>query len=609
MTLNRCQRQAVYEDGIQLVLAGPGSGKTHVIIEKIRYLISQGVDASHILVLTFSDKTREETEERLQKHVSLPRLAIHTFHSFCLEVLRDNVLDSGIDVSAGVIKREHQLVWARRHVDDFGLCHLEVGKNPSNQIKSIIDGISVFTDELISPEKLETYLAEKERQKASASERDYLNKLGDLLRVYKQYIEFKRTAGLIDFDDMITGCIELFARKPLVLDRYQRQYTHVLVDEFQDTNFAQLALLKQLAGKNMCVVGDDDQSIYRFRGAYLTVFSDFKAHFAPSQTLLRKNYRNPDHVLRLALQLIENAPNREEKPLIAVKAGGECVTVAACENDKAEAEGVVREIQGLIGGTFTDDSGEKKTLTPKDIAILTRKKEDGEKFNTLLRQRNIPTDFVGNLHFFKAPIIKDALAFLRVANNPLNAGPPLTRIMRGSHISEVNIQRVNAWAKTNTRDSLSDGVFEAMRRFDSEKITQTEHIRELASTLERMLERKNALTTPEFVYHVLMCVSGLYKKSEQNEAWNDIKLLNRLVELAQQHEAIMPTESIDDLMEFFDSLSDFDIEVEEFDESDSVKIMTIHKSKGTEFPVVFVADLAERHLPIRVLGQAILCSQ
>lgn len=313
----------------------------------------------------------------------------------------------------------------------------------------------------------------------------------------------------------------------------------------------------------------------------------------------RRNRRNPGNILRLALQLMQNAPNREDKPLIAVKPAGESITIAACENDTAEAEGVVNEVQKLIGSTFSDGGGEERTITPRDIAILTRKKEDGEKFNELLRKLSIPTDFVGNLHFFQAPVIKDALAFLRVAENPLNAGPSLARIMRSSGIKEVDVQRINAWAKSNTRDSMSDGVFEAMLEADSDKITQTEHIRELANVLARMHETKRTVTPSELVYDVLMRVSGLYKKNLQNSAWNDIKLLNKLVELARQHETIIPAESISDLLDFFNSLSDFDVEVEDFDQSDSVKIMTIHKSKGTEFPIVFVADLAERHLPIR----------
>jgi DNA helicase-2/ATP-dependent DNA helicase PcrA len=594
------RREAVEGGGIQLVLAGPGSGKTQVIIDKIRHLISSGTDADNILVLTFSEKTREDTQRRLKQYLDLPGLAVHNFHSFCLEVLRDNVLDSGINLSAGIVKREHQLVWALRHIDDFGLEHLEVGKNPSHHIKSLVEGISVFTDELVSPDKLGAYLAEKEHQNVSASERDYLNKLSDLLKVYKAYVEYKRTAGLIDFDDMLTGCSALFENKPLVLQRYQKRYTHILVDEFQDTNFAQLVLLKQLAGKDMCVVGDDDQAIYRFRGAYLTIFGDFKAYFKPNQIPLQENYRNPGNILKLALQLMENAHNREDKPLVAQKPAGECVTVATCENDNAEAEGVVREIQKHIGTIFYDPKAKKeRAITPKDIAILTRLKKDGEKFNTLLRKHGIPTDFVGDLHFFQAPIIKDALAFLRVANNPIDAGPSLARIMRASGISEVSISRVNAWAKNNTRDSMSDGVFEAMLQADSEKITQIERIRELANMLGDMHGKKDSFTTAELVYDVLMCVSGLYKKSEQNEAWNDIMLLNKLVELAQQYEAIMPAGSIGDLIEFFDSLTGFDLEVEEFDDSDSIKIMTIHKSKGTEFPIVFVTDLAERHLPIR----------
>jgi DNA helicase-2/ATP-dependent DNA helicase PcrA len=325
----------VEENGVQLIVAGPGSGKTRVITQKILHLIREGVQPETILALTFSDKAAEEMIERLEQDIDTSALTIGTFHSFCLDVLSDNILDSGISFSSGVISRPNQLVWALDNIDSFSFEHLEIGNNARNVIESIIDGISAFRDELITPQELGEYLAKKDNEELSDEERAYCNKLKDLLKVYTAYENYKRKEGLLDFDDMIDEASRLFARKPLALTRYLERYAHILVDEFQDTNYAQLNLIKQLAGDNVCVVGDDDQSIYRFRGAYLTNFSDFKEHFNKcSEIVLDHNYRNSKNILALALELMEHAPNRTQKSLMTNNDAGDTVTVAAVKTNK-----------------------------------------------------------------------------------------------------------------------------------------------------------------------------------------------------------------------------------------------------------------------------------
>jgi DNA helicase-2/ATP-dependent DNA helicase PcrA len=279
MPLNPSQETAVTGTGIQLVLAGPGSGKTKVITEKILHLIEQGTKPEHILALTFSDKAAAEMLERLEQQTNTTDLTVSTFHAFALSVLEDNVLDSGLSFSSGIISRANQLVWGLRNIDSFGLEHIEVGNNGTGVIEAIIDGISRFRDELIGPDQLEKYLHDKDSSCLSGDERDYLNKLKDLLKVYRAYETYKRAENLLDFDDMIHEAVRLFLKKPGILRKYRERFTHILVDEFQDTNFAQFQLIQQLAHNNLCVVGDDDQTIYRFRGAYLTNFQDFRQCF------------------------------------------------------------------------------------------------------------------------------------------------------------------------------------------------------------------------------------------------------------------------------------------------------------------------------------------
>lgn len=261
-------------------MAGPRSGKTRVIIERVIHLVNSGAKASEILCLTFSEKAAEEMKLRLEKEMDVSEMDISTFHAFAKDVLEDNVLDSGIGMGSGVMKKSARLVWGLKNIDAFGLQHLEIGNNAVKVIESLIDGISTFKDELITPEELERYVESKAKEELSDENRDFVNKLSDLCRVYKKYEEFQKSKAVIDFDDMVVQAIALFRKKPRVLAKYNKRYRHVLVDEFQDNNYAQLELVKMMGREgNVTVVGDDDQSIYRFQGAYLTNFTDFKTLF------------------------------------------------------------------------------------------------------------------------------------------------------------------------------------------------------------------------------------------------------------------------------------------------------------------------------------------
>jgi DNA helicase-2/ATP-dependent DNA helicase PcrA len=515
MLLNQSQQKAIEEDGFQLIVAGPGSGKTRVVTEKILHLIDIGVKPQSILALTFSDKAAAEMLERLEQYIDPSDITAGTFHSFCLELLHDNVLDSGISFASGIISRTNQLVWALRNIDAFGFEEIEIGNNAVEVVESIIEGISAFRDELITPEELEAYLKRKDGEELEAAERTYLNQLNDLLKVYKAYAAYKRKERLLDFDDMILEASAVFDRKPALLQQYRDRYTHILVDEFQDTNYAQLNLINQLAGDNVCVVGDDDQSIYRFRGAYLTSFNDFKERFERcKETLLDVNYRNSGNVLACALQLMSSAPNREEKPLVTHNVDGDKVIVARCENEQAEAQFVWQEIEQIVGTPFVSSEGDEATLTYRDIAVLSRRRVEGVKFHAALRKRGIPCEFVGEVDFFSTAVIRDALAYLHIIENPLKAGVYLNRILRLSGITEVNVQRLNACAaRLAWDDDSSDFIYECMLDVENQLDAQVDHVREVTRTIEQLLQRKDRLTLSELVYDLLVRSTDLYKRS------------------------------------------------------------------------------------------------
>jgi DNA helicase-2/ATP-dependent DNA helicase PcrA len=597
MTLNPAQQKAVTGCGIQLVIAGPGSGKTRVITEKILHLLGQGVPPESILALTFSDKAAREMLDRLEEKTDTADLTVQTFHAFCLQVLEDNVLESGLNFSSGLITRTNQLVWGMKNIDSFGIGAIEIGNNAAGVIESVIDGISAFRDELITPDTLSRYLREKEP--ASPDEQVTLAQLADLHRVYVAYEHYKRAGMLLDYDDMITEAVRLFQEKPHILSRYRSRFTHILVDEFQDTNYAQFVLLSLLGGEQICVVGDDDQTIYRFRGAYAGNMAAFREQYAVTETLLDENYRNSAKILAVAGTLMAHAPGRQEKPLVTGNPPGDDVVVAECENDAAEAHYVLREIQRLQGMTFTPRNEEEaRNYQLRDVAILCRKRADGLKFYDLLRRHGIPCEFSGEVDFFGLPAVRDIVAWLRVIDNPLATGIYVNRVMRRAGIPEVVLQRVNARANDIAwKDEKTDGVYEALTTTSGLAPADAHALAELHRLIAGCIARKNDQAVPELIYTLMMQATGIYRATLDDDRAQERQALHALLDLATQYDSVTRDATLTDFLGYLDLLRSFPVEIEETPDRDAVRIMTIHASKGREFPVVFLADLAQRKFP------------
>lgn len=222
-----------------------------------------------------------------------PDLTIRTFHSFCYHFLEDEILDSGYSFAKGMISPEHQKVWGITHFDEFNIRAIEVKNNIVEVVDKVMTGISAFRDELVTPDELILYIENQLKEEIPPDERDYLEKLRDFHSVYAAYQQYKLSHRFIDFDDMIHLTVETLQKKPVVAERKTREFQYILVDEFQDTNFAQFELIRLIGGENVFVVGDDDQTIYRFRGAYLTNFDDFKRTYADTKLYhLTENYRS-----------------------------------------------------------------------------------------------------------------------------------------------------------------------------------------------------------------------------------------------------------------------------------------------------------------------------
>ncbi|WP_370575881.1 ATP-dependent helicase, partial [Methanomethylovorans sp.] len=303
-TLNPEQFKAVtYTTGPLLILAGPGSGKTLTITEKVIHLIDSGMSPERILALTFSEKAAGEMQERIEKNIGIGSgITVSTFHSFCNELIREFPLDMGISYGTRLVSKEHSHVWGIKNIDAFAFENIVIPPSPYDLITSLLEGVSQLRDHLITPDELKTFLDSRLSDPALDKEdRDRFLKMADLERFYRLYQNYKWNNDLIDFDDMIALACSLLDGNDVVKENIRSRYDHILVDEFQDTNYAQLHLVNVLAdGGNLTCVADDDQCIYRFRGAYLSNIKQLEGFYpALEKVALEINYRSTNQIVEL----------------------------------------------------------------------------------------------------------------------------------------------------------------------------------------------------------------------------------------------------------------------------------------------------------------------
>jgi DNA helicase-2/ATP-dependent DNA helicase PcrA len=604
--LNQEQLKAVkHSDSPLLIVAGPGSGKTRVIIERILHLVNSGIKPNEILCLTFTKKAAEEMSQRLENQ-DVTDVEISTFHSFAKTILEDNVLESGINIASGIIKRSAQLAWGLKNIDSFDFQHVTIGNNAEDLIRAIIDGIRTFKDELISPETLKEYLDSKKSQELDEEEQDLIDRLSDLHRVYVKYQEFWNGKSVIDFNDIVVESINLLKSKPLIQKKLQNKYKHILVDEFQDNNFAQLEIVKLISNNgNVTAVGDDDQSIFRFQGAYMKNFNDFEKYFTNTKIInLDQNYRSTQNIVNLASSLVSNIEERQKKNLFSRNIEGEKIKVCTCSNENAEVDYVVKTIKELLGKPITREDSTEGTISYGDIAILARSRKSGVKFVKSLKAHGLPADFVGSENLFATPIVKDVMAYLAVVNCPASAGREISRLLKNHGINEYNIAKINHYGEqiSGSDNPGVDYVLKSLQEIASQDISQKREIEEFIELLDK-LDEISKYQPSDIIYKIIMSISGLYKKSiADNTVENRINqiLLKEIYNHALEYETLYPEGDLTDFISYLNYLFRFDLELpEELEIEDSILVTTIHQSKGKEFQIVFIVDAAKDKLPLR----------
>ncbi|MDD6224334.1 MAG: UvrD-helicase domain-containing protein [bacterium] len=559
-SLNDKQKEAVkYTKGPLLVLAGAGSGKTKVLTTRIAYLIEEkGVSPYQILAITFTNKAAKEMQERLLGIIGevARNIQVSTFHSFGLKILRENydllgyeknfcIMDS--DDSAAVIKR----ILKKLNLDPKQY-------NPT-AIKSKISGCK---NELMTPSMYERY-ATTEFEKV-------------VLKVFIEYEKKLKENNSVDFDDLLILPIQLFRENPITLARYQEHFEYILIDEYQDTNEAQYILTKMLSAKyrNICVVGDENQSIYSFRGANYRNILNFEKDYKEAKTIkLEQNYRSTQNILTAANQVIAHNQSRKDKNLWSDKGEGDKITYYRAHDEKEESHYVASNIKKLISNG----------VTPDEIAVLYRTNAQSRILEEELLKMNLPYRIVGSLYFYGRKEIKDLMAYLRLIYNEKDDI---------SLIRVINTPKRGIGLKTISNLAALAEI-EGKSMYEVISIGKELEFKKMIEDLKRVAE---SVTLTELVDKVLEA-TGMKKELESEKTLEaDIRLEN-LEEFKTVTKAFEERDGVISLEDFLFEVSLVSDREEYKDARNKVSLMTVHSVKGLEFNHVFVVGMEEGIFP------------
>ena len=576
--LNSRQQKAVKVDEAPiLVIAGAGSGKTKVLTHRIAYLIFQKkINPSNILAVTFTNKAAQEMKDRIEfiskdipNRKIMKNLWIGTFHSICARILRQEIDILGYDKNFVIYDKGDQLSMVRGCIKALDL---DNKKYSPNIISSIID-------------KAKNNLEDVEVFEYNAL--NYFRKI--VAKVYKQYQGELFGNNALDFSDLILLTVKLFKEKPDILENYQYKFKYILVDEYQDINFAQYQLVKLLSGKynNLFVVGDPDQSIYKFRGADLSNILRFEQDFPHSRVIkLEQNYRSTKVILEGATNLIKHNRNRKEKELWTDKKGGEKIRCYEAVSALDEAVFSSQEIIKL---------NKKEGKAFKDFAILYRTNAQSRAFEEVFSKQGIPFRVIGGLRFYERKEVKDILAYLRFIHDQKD-GVSFLRIINIAKlgIGKITLSKIVEYARKNNlnfHQALKQGL-----RVIKISADRKEAINKFISLIDEFNEKKKEIKGSELLVELIKKINYYeeLKKEGEFKAQNKIENIKELILGVQEFEENNEDKSLTTFLEYVALITDIDLYK---GEEDVVTVMTLHSAKGLEFPVVFITGFEEGIFP------------
>jgi DNA helicase II / ATP-dependent DNA helicase PcrA len=600
MKYNSRQKQAItHETGPLLIVAGAGTGKTSVITGRIKHLIqTKQVDPYHIFAATFTQKAAEEMHHRLSTVMPYGYLEpwLGTFHSLCDRLLKIEGLEVGLNINFKIMSQADQWLFLKSHLRDLKLGYYRPLGNPDKFISALITFFSRLQDDDISPAEFATFLSKHPPKTDDQAEVIEHERLLDLAQAYQRYESCKQEAAVLDYGDLMTYTLRLFRTRPNILAKYQQTFKHLLIDEFQDTNYAQFELIKLLAppnaNPNLVVVGDDDQSIYKFRGASIANILEFKAIYPQAkEVVLIQNYRSSQPILDAAYRLISaNNPQRLEiklgldKHLKSQAQPKVAVTPQVIESATLDQE-VDFTIQTIAH--LNQDQG----LEYQDIAILARANAHLEPYALALKNAGIPYQLIANYGLYDQPEVRDLINLLRVIIDPEDSLSLFSLSQSSLSTIPTNFSfNLLANAK-KTSQSLWD-VFQA---------SEAQEIQDLVSLITTS-QKKAAKTNVSRLLYDLISSSGYIEQFLTQETLeNQLKLtnINKFFDKVKQFEAVNQDKSV---LHFVQTLELW-LEAGEnpgqaqIEDVDTVKLMTIHAAKGLEFSAVFLGNLIAGRFP------------
>jgi len=602
--LNKQQQEAVtMADGPLLIIAGAGSGKTKTLTHRVAYLIkNHGVNPRNILAVTFTNKAAGEMCERIMRilypeadrnykyslynNSNLP--TIGTFHAICSKILRSEIEILGYEKSFHIIDDQDQQALMKKVLKE-----LEIDPQQFNP-RAILSAIGKAKNELITSEEF------------SSRANGYYEEI--VAKAYKRYqAQLKENNGL-DFDDIIMFMVQIFKNSPRVLEKYQKQFKYILVDEYQDTNRAQYLLINMLAGKhrNLCVVGDDWQSIYKFRGADIKNILNFENDYPEAKVIhLEQNYRSTQIILDAAYGVISKNINRKEKKLWTEKEAGRLVTSFEAEDERDEAEFVAHEIKKgvALASTRGDNRSSTRSGPYSKYVVLYRTNAQSRILEETFLKESMPYRIIGGIKFYQRKEVKDMVAYLKLISNYADA-ISLGRIINEPkrNLGPVSLRKWIAIAKEKNMNCIEIGSqfpisnFQFSNNFKLPN-SKIDSIAKLCEFIKRMKEIQPRISLADFIEKVFK-ESGYEKMllsegAEGEMRWENVK---ELITVAQKYDEAKNNyeNTLDAFLEEVALVSD----VDNVDQNqDAVHLMTLHSAKGLEFPTVFIVGLEEGILP------------
>jgi len=572
--LNPAQVAAVeFNSKPHMIVAGAGSGKTKVLTHKIAYILADGFEPENILALTFTNKAANEMKERITHLVGkkAEKIWMGTFHSILAKILRNEADKINYKTNFSIYDKEDSVSLVNNILQEFEIDIVGLTGN------SIHSRISNLKNQMIGPDEYEKDLAQTPQEKTIA-------------KVYREYNKRLHINNAMDFDDLLLKPIELFNNHQKVLQNYRKQFKYILIDEFQDTNKAQYEIVKFLATPRtkVCVVGDDAQSIYGWRGAHIGNMLDFERDFDKAEVFrLEQNYRSTKMILQAADSVIKNNKNQIRKTLWTENNDGEQLSILRCADEKDEAFQISKKIKKEVS---------QKKISLNDIAILYRVNSQSRALEEALRRDKIPYKIIGGVEFYRRKEVKDIIAYLRVLANQEDE-ESLLRIMnfpqRG--IGNTSISKMIEFAR-----KLDISLFTTMSRvFEVIAVKERiqKNVKQFKQLLDKYIELKDKLSLAELTSALIdeLGVLRIYKEENTQDSKQRYDNIQELLKAIQEYNEENKNADLDTFLEEVSLISG----VDQLDESkNSITMMTIHSAKGLEFPIVFVTGCEEDLFPL-----------